>query len=86
MGSLPERKARTIYVTGSFVMHNGRRRKVMLESRPEYAVLKLIGTKTQYPIAWEALFDVAAKHHAENVRVEALPQKERKVTRGVKKK
>ncbi len=85
MGYLPERKARTIYVTGSSVLHNGRRRKLVLESRPEFAILKLVGTRTQYPIAWEAILELAEKHNAENLRVEARKGKETKVPGGAKK-
>ena len=70
MGYLPERKSRTIFVTGSTIAKDGKPRNIVIESRPEFAIVTLEGTKEQYPLAWEAIYEVAAKHDAANMRLE----------------
>ena len=71
MGYLPERKSRTIFVTGSTIAKDGKPRNIVIESRPEFAIVTLEGTKEQYPLAWETIYEVAAKHDAANMRLEA---------------
>ena len=71
MAYLIERKAQVLYVTASVVDDKGKRRKIVIESRPEYAVITLQGLKEQFPIYWEHLFEAARRHHAENLRIEA---------------
>ena len=86
MGYLPERKARTIFVTGSTVLYNGKRRNVVIESKPEFAIVRLNGTKTNYPLAWESIYNVAVQHHATNLHLEAQAFRKQQKARGVKKK
>jgi hypothetical protein len=71
MAYLIERKAQVLYITASLVMDKGKRRKIVIESRPEYAVITLQGLKEEFPISWEHLFEAARRQHAENLRVEA---------------
>lgn len=71
MAYLVERNAQALFITASSVNDNGKRRKIIIESRPEYAVITLQGRKEQFPISWEHLFEVAQQHHAENLRAEA---------------
>ena len=71
MAYLIERKAQVLYVTASVVDDKGKRRKIVIESRPEYAVITLQGLKEQFPISWEHLFEAARRHHAENLCIEA---------------
>jgi len=80
MGYLPDRKSRTIFITGSTVLYNGKRRNVVIESRPEFAIVKLNGTKTNYPLAWERIYEVAAEHHAANLRLEKQAERKQKRT------
>jgi len=71
MANLIERKAQVLYITASSITENGKKRKIVIESRPQYAVITLQGSKEQYPISWEQLFEAAQQHHADNLRIEA---------------
>ena len=71
MAYLIERRAQVIYITASLVKEKGKRRKIVIESRPEFAIVTLQGLKGQYPISWEQLFEAARRHHAKNLRIEA---------------
>jgi len=78
MPYLIERRSQVLFVTASLIKVNGKRRKIIIESRPEFAIIKLQGSKEQYPISWERLFAAAQHHHAENLRIESDSQKSRK--------
>jgi hypothetical protein len=71
MSCLIERKSRTIFVTASAVRVDGKRRHIVIESRPEYAIIRLTGSKVQFPLSWENICDVARRHHEQNLRLEA---------------
>lgn len=71
MGVLLERKAQVIFVTASSVKENGKAREVIVESRPQYAVVQLNGSREKYSVAWEMIYKLAKKRHAENLRIEA---------------
>ena len=88
MAFLIEHKAQVLYITASSITVNGKRRKIVIESRPEFAIVTLQGMKEKYPISWEQVFEAARRRHAENLRIEAKPEAEmphrtkRKRTRG----
>ncbi len=71
MSYLIERRAQVLFVTASLVNEKGKRRKIVIESRPEFAIITLQGLKEQYPVSWEQLFEAARRRHAENLRLEA---------------
>jgi hypothetical protein len=71
MGALLELKARIIFVTASSIKENGKAREIVVESRPQYAVVQLNGVSERYSIAWEVIYELAKKQHAENLRIEA---------------
>jgi hypothetical protein len=71
MAYLLERRTRIIFVTASSVNVNGKSREIVIETRPEFAIIQLNGTKEQYPIPWEKIYDVALEHHEKNQRLEA---------------
>lgn len=71
MAYLIERKVQTIYVTASSVDKNGKKRKIVIESRPEFAIVRLAGARGEFPIAWKMIYETAMRHHAENLRLEA---------------
>lgn len=71
MGCLLERKAQIIFVSASSVAESGKKRRVVIESRPEFAIVRLNGSKKRYPIAWEMIYDIAKQNHANNLRLEA---------------
>src|SRR5271170_7270262 len=70
MGCLLERKAKIIFVTASAVNENGKKRKVVVESRPTFAIVRLDGSRERFSIAWEAIYDIAKKGHAKSLRRE----------------
>ena len=76
MGVLLERKTQVIFITASSVEQNGKARDVIVESRPQYAVVQLNGSKEKYPIAWEMIYELAKERHTENLRLEAKAQKQ----------
>ena len=71
MGCLLERKAQVIFITASSVKENGKKQKVVIESRPEFAIVRLDGSREQFPIAWESIYEIAKKRHTDNLRLEA---------------
>ena len=77
MAHLIERRAQVLYISASSVTNEGKRRRIVIESRPEYAILTLQGVKEQYPISWEHLFEAARRHYAKNLRTEAKADKQR---------
>ena len=76
MGVLLERNTQVIFVTASSVEQNGKAREVIVESRPQYAVVQLNGSKEKYPIAWEMIYELAKEWHTENLRLEAQAQRQ----------
>lgn len=81
MSVLIEHKAQTIFVSASSVKKNGRKRRIVIESRPEFAIVRLLGAKAQFPISWEMIYEAAMRHHVENLRVEAEAEKSHKAQR-----
>src|SRR5271169_5121568 len=77
MGVLLERKTQVIFVTAASVEQNGKPREVIVESRPQYAVVQLNGSKEKYPIAWEMIYELAKERHTENLRLEADGKRQR---------
>jgi hypothetical protein len=67
----PVRRARVTYLTESQASDGTTERAIIVESRPQYAVLQLEGTKIRYSIAWERIFDLAETNHERNLRLEA---------------
>ena len=67
----PVRRARVTYLTEIQASDGTRKRAIIVESRPQYAVLQLEGTNIRYGIAWERIFALAEKHHEQNLRLEA---------------
>ena len=76
MAYLIERRAQILYISASLVNDKGKRRKIVIESRPEFAIVTLQGMKEKYPISWEQVFEAARRRHAENLRIEAKPEVE----------
>jgi len=78
MSCLIEHKTQTIFVSASTVKENGKKRRIVIESRPEFAIVRLLGAKGQFPITWEMIYEAAMRHHAENLRLEAEAEKSHK--------
>lgn len=77
MGVLLEPKTQIIFVTASSVEQNGKACEVIVESRPQYAIVQLNGSKEKYPVAWEMIYELAKEWHTENLRLEAQAQRQR---------
>ena len=81
MGCLIEHKAQVIFVSASFVNESGKKRRIVIESRPEFAIVRLLGARGQFPIAWEIIYEAAIRRHAENLRLEAEAETPRKLSK-----
>jgi hypothetical protein len=75
MAYLIEHKTQTLYVTASSVSENGKKRKIVVECRPEFAIVRLAGARGEFPISWKMIYEAAMRHHAENLRLEAEAEK-----------
>jgi hypothetical protein len=67
----PERRARVTYLTASQASDGTKDRQIVVESRPQYAILQLEGTDIRYSVAWEKIFELAADNHEQNLQLEA---------------
>jgi hypothetical protein len=81
MSCVLERKAQIIFVTASSVKDKGKKRRVVIEGRPDFAVVKLNGSRERFPIAWELIYEIAKRHHEENLRIEHQADQLRKPAR-----
>ena len=70
MGYLPDPKTTTIFVTASTISLKGRKRKIIVETRPEFAIVHLHGSKERYPLAWETIFEAALTRDKGNRKLE----------------
>ena len=70
MAYLIEHKTKVIYVTASSVNQKGKKLKIVVESRPEFAIVRLAGARGEFPISWKMIYEAAMRHHAENLRLE----------------
>ena len=61
MTYLRDRKSRLSFVTNSTARYRGRDRAIVMEALPEYAAVRLLGTRTRYEVSWRAIFDLAAE-------------------------
>jgi len=78
MGCLLERKAQIIFVTASSVEEDGKKKKVVVESRPTFAIVRLDRSRERFSIAWEAIYDIAKKLRAESLRQEDKAERSNK--------
>jgi hypothetical protein len=61
MTYLRKRKRRLSFITNSTARYRGREREIVMEVFPEYARVRLLGTRTRYEVSWRAVFDLAAE-------------------------
>lgn len=78
MAYLIERKSQTIFVTATSIVAKGKPREMIVESRPEYAVVQLTGIAEKFPVPWEEVYAAAKKRHESNLRLEARTLRSRK--------
>jgi hypothetical protein len=70
MAYLIERKSQTIFVTATSIVTNGKPREMIVESRPEYAVVQLAGVQEKFPVPWEEVYQTAMRRHESNLQLE----------------
>ena len=68
MTPLSKRRTKLTFETNNEVRYRGKYRSVIVEAQPEMALLRLRGTRTAFPVSWEALYHLAAKLEAVRVR------------------
>ena len=61
MSYLVERKTELHFRTAATIVEAGKARVIVVESRPNYAVIKLTGARKKYPISWQQIFHIAEK-------------------------
>ena len=81
MAYLIERKSQTIFVTATSIIAKGKPREMIVESRPEYAVVQLAGVQEKFPVPWEEIYAAAKRRHEANLRLErqAIRKKNRSI-------
>jgi hypothetical protein len=70
MSYLVDRKTELRFKTATVVLDRGKPRPVVVESRPNYAVVGLAGSRKRFPISWEQIYKLAEKNNVENIRLE----------------
>jgi hypothetical protein len=70
MAYLIERRCKTIFVTSTSIISKGKPREMIVESRPEYAVVQLSGMREGLPVPWEEVYQAAMRRHKANLRLE----------------
>jgi hypothetical protein len=70
MAYLIERKSQTIYVTATSIVAKGKPREMIVESRPEYAIVQLAGVDEKFPVPWEEIYQAAKRRHDANLKLE----------------
>jgi hypothetical protein len=58
---LAERKSRLSFITNSTARYRGKDREIVIEVFPDYAAIRLLGTRTRYEASWRAIHDLAAE-------------------------
>lgn len=78
MAYLIDPRAQVLFVSASLISNDGKQRKIVIECRPEYAIISLQGKKEQFPISWQHIYEAALEHEAKNQRIEAKADKRHK--------
>jgi len=61
---LAQRKSRLSFITNSTARYRGKDREIVIEVYPDYAAVRLLGTRTRYEASWRAIHDLAAEIYA----------------------
>jgi hypothetical protein len=77
MTALRERKTRLTFETADEIRDRGRYRAVVVEAEPDYAVLRLKGTRHRFQVSWAGLYQYAAKCEVDRLRREKAASRKR---------
>lgn len=76
MSRLALRSTRALFTTEDEVRSRGKYRKIVIELKPMHAMVRLHGMRTAFPVAYDAIYSLAAKIAARQAAAEK--QKARK--------
>lgn len=62
---LQTRRTRLIFETASLVRERGRYRAVVVQAEPEFAILRLKGTRHALHLSWDGIYAFAARCEAD---------------------
>jgi hypothetical protein len=79
MTALKERKTNLAFQVEAEIRECGRYRKIVLEPKPFFLEVRLSGTRTRFPVSYEAIYQLAARIAADRERAE---RKERRKMKG----
>lgn len=82
MTKLSSRKTRLSFVTNASARYRGKDRAIAVDAHPEFASVRLLGTRTRYEVSWRGVFDFAAEIYARRAR--EARQAARKQKRGAR--
>jgi hypothetical protein len=77
MSRLALRSTRAMFTTEDEVRSKGKYRKIVIELKPMHAMVRLAGMRTAFPIAYDAIYSLAAKIQARNTKAEKLAARKR---------
>ena len=75
MSDLAQRKTKLVFTTCEAVRERGKSREVIIQAEPYFALVRLKGTRTAFPIRWETIYQKAAAIHAARVKQDRLDAK-----------
>jgi hypothetical protein len=81
MNYLRERKRRLSFITNSTARYRGKERAIVIEVFPEYAAVRLLGTRSRYEVSWRAVFELAAEVYARREGQRRREERRAEVTR-----
>lgn len=61
MSRLRERKTKLKFITNATVRYRGKDRDVVIEARPDSAIIRLLGTRVKYEVPWRSVHDMGAR-------------------------
>lgn len=65
---ISDRKTRLTFITNSYARYRGKDRSIVVEAFPDFAAVRLLGTRTRYQVSWRGVFDLAAEIYARRER------------------
>jgi hypothetical protein len=75
MTPLSKRKTRLTFITADEVYECGKRRAVIIEAHPGYALVRLQGLRTAYTVPYAAVYSLAVKQALSAERREKAAKK-----------
>ena len=78
---LSERKSRLTFITNATARYRGKEREIVIEVFPDYAAIRLLGTRTRYEASWRSIFlmgaEIFARKEKERRKAERIARRQR---------